>query len=75
MIVCKFGGSSLGNAESIIKVKNIIQEKVSNNEHLVLVFSAVGNTTDRLINIGNSAADKNVTSDFDSVDVEDEVPF
>ena len=58
MIVCKFGGSSLETSNSIKKVKNIISQKLESNKKLILVFSAVGKTTDHLINIGNIASDK-----------------
>ena len=47
MIVCKFGGSSISNSENIIKVKNILLEKILENNVLV-VFSAIGKTTNKL---------------------------
>ena len=55
MIVCKFGGSSISTTQNIIDVKNIIKDKM-NNSIVIVVFSAIGKTTDTLINIGETAA-------------------
>lgn len=57
MIVMKFGGSSVANAENIIKVVNIIQEK---KEAKVVVFSAMGGITDALENVWQSYQNKDV---------------
>ncbi len=56
MIVCKFGGSSISNSENIKKVKNILVNKLNNERKIIVVFSAIGNTTDKLIEIGEMAA-------------------
>lgn len=53
MQVCKFGGTSLGSSYRIKEVINIISKKINNKEKLVLVFSAIGRTTDKLLEIGN----------------------
>ncbi len=52
MKVLKFGGTSVGTAENIDKVKNIIQ---STGEKVVVVVSAVGGVTDRLIKAAQGA--------------------
>ena len=57
IIVCKFGGSSVANAEQIKKVKNIIQD---NNKRKYIIVSAPGKdatdaekVTDHLFNIAS----------------------
>lgn len=52
MKVLKFGGTSVGTAENIDKVKNIVQ---STGEKVVVVVSAVGGVTDRLIKAAQGA--------------------
>ncbi len=56
MRVLKFGGTSIGDAESICRVCRIIDSR--SEEPVVLVFSAIGDTTDRLENIGALTADR-----------------
>lgn len=49
LIVKKFGGSSVGSVEKIIAVaKRIIEEK-NKDDKVVMVVSAMGDTTDDLI--------------------------
>jgi len=45
MKVLKFGGSSVGSAEAIARVKNIISDLVSGNERIIVVCSAFGGFT------------------------------
>ena len=54
MIVMKFGGSSIANAERVRYVIDIIQLYLDKKP--VIVFSASGKTTDNLIEAGNEAA-------------------
>lgn len=54
MIVLKFGGTSVGTAESLANVKKIVE---SLNEEAVVVVSALGGLTDRLIATARMAAD------------------
>ncbi|MDR2599437.1 MAG: aspartate kinase [Oscillospiraceae bacterium] len=49
LIVKKFGGSSVCDAESIQRVAWIIAETYSEGNNVVVVLSAPGNTTDELI--------------------------
>ena len=57
VIVQKYGGSSLSNIEKINKVaKNIIRKKKKGFE-LIVVASAMGNTTDELLQMAYSIAD------------------
>ena len=51
LIVKKFGGSSVGSTEKIMNVaKRIIEEKKPGDQ-IVLVVSAMGDTTDELIEL------------------------
>ncbi|MEO9144646.1 MAG: bifunctional aspartate kinase/homoserine dehydrogenase I [Ginsengibacter sp.] len=49
MHVLKFGGSSVANAENINKIVSILEERVK-TEKIVVVVSALGGTTDALLN-------------------------
>ena len=53
MIIMKFGGSSLANAERIRQVGKIIE--MHRSENPILVLSAIGKTTDDLIEAGQAA--------------------
>lgn len=55
MKVLKFGGTSVGSVQAIQQVFDIVQ-KQSKTSKLVVVVSAMGGTTDVLINAGNYAA-------------------
>lgn len=58
MKVLKFGGTSVGTASSLRNVKDIIE---SNDEQpIVVVVSALGGITDRLIATARTAADGNL---------------
>jgi aspartate kinase len=54
MKVLKFGGTSIGDATNIRRVCDIVASRAS--DPTVLVFSAMGSTTDRLVEIGERAA-------------------
>ncbi|MTI32513.1 bifunctional aspartate kinase/homoserine dehydrogenase I [Xanthovirga aplysinae] len=54
MKVLKFGGSSVANAENILKVSRIVEQKAQKSR-LLIVASAFGGTTDQLIQAGESA--------------------
>lgn len=60
MIIMKFGGSSLATAERIRHVGEIIEMHLSENP--VLVLSAIGKTTDDLIEAGQAALSGRVDS-------------
>lgn len=49
LIVQKFGGTSVANAERIMNVARIVTEKYDNGNGMVVVVSAQGDTTDDLI--------------------------
>lgn len=54
MKVLKFGGSSVGNAENIGKVIEIVKKSIE-KERCIVVLSAMSGTTDGLINIAKLA--------------------
>ncbi len=54
MKVLKFGGSSVGNAENIEKVVQIVQNAIE-KDTCVVVLSAMQGTTDALIEVGKTA--------------------
>ncbi len=53
MIIMKFGGSSVGNADRIRSVKQIVSNYLS--EKPIIVCSAMGKTTDQLLLAGQKA--------------------
>ncbi len=55
MLVLKFGGTSMGSAEAMKQVADIVKEKLQHNS-LFLVVSAMSGTTDLLLNCGAKAA-------------------
>ena len=57
MIVMKFGGTSVGGAEQIRNVAEIIKNNMGKSP--VVVVSAVKGITDKLIELGNAAAQGN----------------
>jgi aspartokinase/homoserine dehydrogenase 1 len=60
MIILKFGGSSVGNAERINGVIKILdQYYIRENKKIAVVFSAFQGITDKLIEIGKLAYNRN----------------
>ncbi len=55
MKVLKFGGTSVANAENIEKVIGIVKERLG-EESLIVIVSALGGTTDGLLECGKLAA-------------------
>ena len=47
----KFGGASVSNAKNIIKISDIIIEKSKQYKKLVVVVSAMGKTTNKLLKL------------------------
>jgi hypothetical protein len=56
MIVMKFGGSSVANAERVRHVAEIVKSQIARKP--VLVLSAMGDTTDILLEAGDAAYQK-----------------
>lgn len=53
LVVMKFGGSSVGDADRIKRVAARIAEKKKEGHQCVVVVSAMGDTTDELIDLSN----------------------
>ena len=68
MNVLKFGGTSVGSAENIKKVIEIVKS-ASENDHVVVVVSAVGGITDKLMRAAQKAIenDLNYKNDFNKL--------
>lgn len=58
MLVLKFGGTSVGSAESLALVREIVTKK-SNTDPLTIVVSALGGVTNHLVSCANLAASGN----------------
>ena len=53
LIVQKFGGSSVANAERVANVAHIVTDAYKEGNDVIVVVSAQGDTTDDLIAIAN----------------------
>ena len=60
MIVMKFGGSSVANAERIVNMAEIVRSRIKSKP--ILVLSAMGDTTDLLLESAGMALKKGVVS-------------
>ncbi|MBQ0060420.1 MAG: bifunctional aspartate kinase/homoserine dehydrogenase I [Bacteroidales bacterium] len=58
MKVLKFGGTSVGSVNSILNLKQIV-ENAAKEEEVIVVVSALGGITDKLINTSKQAAEGN----------------
>jgi len=56
MLVVKFGGSSLADGEKIAKAAKMVAKKLKEGVRLVVVVSAMGKTTDKLLETVDSAS-------------------
>ncbi len=56
MKVLKFGGTSVGSIESILRVIGILEDNLAKGEKVAVVCSAMGGVTNRLIDIAKMAA-------------------
>jgi aspartokinase/homoserine dehydrogenase 1 len=59
MQVLKFGGTSVANADNINAVIAIVQEATKKNNNIVIVLSALGGTTDALLEVAALASNAN----------------
>lgn len=51
MLVMKFGGASVATPESFLKIAEIVIERSLQHKKIVVVVSAMGNTTDQLLEL------------------------
>ncbi len=66
MIVMKFGGSSIESAEAIQRVAGIVAARAERRP--LVVVSALGKTTDRLLDIGRTAIGGNLDAALSKLD-------
>jgi aspartate kinase len=66
MIVCKFGGTSVGDAEAVLRLVGIIQARVGDRP--VVVVSALSGVTDRLLQLADLAQQKDRSGIEEAVD-------
>jgi aspartokinase/homoserine dehydrogenase 1 len=62
MKVLKFGGSSVGSPENILRVKGIVESQL---ESCIVVVSAFGGVTDQLITLATTAMQRTPTMEHD----------
>src|SRR5690625_2290945 len=65
LIVQKFGGSSVADAEGIARVAKRIVATKREGHDVVVVVSAMGDTTDELIDLANELSDSPPTREMD----------
>lgn len=65
IIVQKYGGSSVADAEKIKSVAKKIAKKVKEKNKLVVVVSAMGKTTDNLLKLAKEVSNKSVPRELD----------
>ena len=58
MKILKFGGTSVGSAESIRKVESILQKYINKGEKFAVVFSAMSGVTNQIISVSKKAASR-----------------
>ena len=61
MQVLKFGGSSVANAEKINNVISIVQHSLKKNKNVIIVLSALGGTTDALLEAASTASEGDIS--------------
>ena len=68
MKVLKFGGTSVGSVESILSLKKIVETEATNQE-IIVVVSALGGITDKLIATSRLAlnGDESWRTEFESI--------
>ena len=68
MKVLKFGGTSIGTAENILRIKKIIE---SQKEQIIIIISALHGVTDQLLDLCTHAAakDKNFFRLYNEIEI------
>uniref|UniRef100_UPI003FEE8074 amino acid kinase family protein n=1 Tax=Eubacterium sp. TaxID=142586 RepID=UPI003FEE8074 len=67
LIVQKFGGSSVANAERVMNVARIVTETYKQGNDVIVVVSAQGDTTDDLIANANDINPKAANREMDQL--------
>lgn len=66
-IVEKYGGSSVGTIEQILAIAQHVKQMKEAGHNIILVASAMGKTTNKLIELANSVSDKINERELDSL--------
>ncbi|MEM2673001.1 MAG: hypothetical protein QXF20_05365, partial [Candidatus Hadarchaeales archaeon] len=67
-IVVKFGGTSLGNGERIRLAAKSVEREWRKGAEIVVTVSAMGHTTDELLEVARKASGENLTAkDLDDI--------
>ncbi|MBP7508459.1 MAG: bifunctional aspartate kinase/homoserine dehydrogenase I [Prolixibacteraceae bacterium] len=66
MKVLKFGGTSVGNVKNLLNVKEILE---SQNDDIVVIVSAFGGITDKILTMAKTAATTNTFPEYDMIEV------
>jgi aspartokinase/homoserine dehydrogenase 1 len=61
MQVLKFGGSSVANSQNINNVVAIVQRNLLQNKNIIVVLSALGGTTDALLDAASTASSGDIS--------------
>lgn len=67
LIVQKYGGTSVADAESIKNIARHIIDRRSKGDQLVVVVSAMGDTTDELINLSHQVTERPSERELDAL--------
>lgn len=67
LIVKKFGGTSVANAERIEAVADIVQQTVNEGNKVTVVLSAMGNKTDELISLAKEISTEPNLREYDAL--------
>ncbi len=65
LLVCKFGGSSVASMDKIKNVALRLKDMQSQGNELVVVVSAMGDTTDDLLELAGAIGDQNSAREMD----------
>ena len=65
VVVQKYGGTSVATTERILAIADRIEQNLPQTPRLVVVLSAMGRTTDDLVNLANQVSDRPVGREMD----------
>ena len=67
LIVKKFGGTSVANAERIEAVADIVEQTINEGNRVTVVLSAMGNNTDKLIKLAKEISPEPDLREYDAL--------
>ncbi|MEB3286632.1 MAG: aspartate kinase [Vampirovibrionales bacterium] len=67
LIMQKFGGTSVGDAERIKRVARIIADTAEQGYHVAVVVSAMGHSTDHLVDLANQLTENPSGREYDAL--------